>query len=167
MKNLTRFTIAALALLPAAGFAQTLAPSQDAYYVPNNGSNFGSGITVTVGSSSSVGLVQFDLTQLPAGVTPGQIQKATLTMFLDHVNSGGTINIDTVSSSTPWSELTVSGNSGISAGSAVATSVPVATIGTFTVVDATAAAQGWIAGTSTNNGFMIMANSGASVQFDS
>jgi hypothetical protein len=167
MKNLTRFTIAALALLPAAGFAQTLAPSQDAYYVPNNGSNFGSGITVTVGSSSSVGLVQFDLTQLPAGVTPGQIQKATLTMFLDHVNSGGTINIDTVSSSTPWSELTVSGNSGISAGSAVATSVPVATIGTFTVVDATAAVQGWIAGTSTNNGFMIMANSGASVQFDS
>jgi hypothetical protein len=77
MKNLMRFAIAALALTPVAGNAQTLAPSQDAYYVPNSGSNFGTATTVTVGSSSSVGLVQFDLSQLPPGVTSAQIQKAT------------------------------------------------------------------------------------------
>jgi hypothetical protein len=164
---LTRFAIAALALAPIAGFAQTLAPSQDTYYVPGNGGNFGTAISITVGSSTSVGLVQFDLTQLPAGVTSGQIQKAALTLFLDHVNSAGTINIDTVSASTPWGELTVTGNSGISIGSAVATSVPVATVDTFVSVDATAAVQGWIAAPGTNNGFMIMANSSTSVQFDS
>jgi hypothetical protein len=100
MKNLTHLAIAALALAPIAGFAQTLAPSQDVYYVPGNGSNFGTAITITVGSSGSIGLVQFDLTQLPPGLTAAQIQKATLTLFLDHVSSGGSINIDTVSAST-------------------------------------------------------------------
>src|SRR5580704_2513700 len=167
MKNMTRFAIAALALAPIAGFAQTLAPSQDAYYVPGNGSNFGTATTVTVGSSGSVGLVQFDLTQLPAGLTSAQIQKATLTLFLDHVNSGGTINIDTVSASTPWGELTVTGNSGISPGIAVNTAAMANTAATFVSVDATAAVQGWITAPGSNNGFMLQANAGASVQFDS
>src|ERR1700685_3781977 len=138
MKNLTRFAIAALALAPITGFAQTLAPSQDAFYVPGNGSNFGTAITITVAISASVGLVQFDLTQLPAGLTAAQIQKATLTLFLDHVNSGGSINIDTVSASTPWGELTVTGNSGVSPGIAINTSVMTNTADTFVSVDATA-----------------------------
>jgi hypothetical protein len=167
MKNPTRIAIILLTLTAIAGFAQTLPPSADTYYVPGNGSNFGTGITITVGSSSSVGLVQFDLTQLPAGVTAAQIQSAKLTLFLDHIGSAGTINVDTVSASTLWSELTVTGNSGISAGSAVATSVPVTTVDTFISMDATAAVQGWITTPSSNNGFMILANGSTSVQFDS
>jgi hypothetical protein len=167
MKNLTRFAIAALALAPLTGFAQTLAPSQDVYYVPGNGSNFGTATTITVGSLGSIGLVQFDLTQLPAGLTAAQIQKATLTLFLDHVNSGGSINIDMVSASTPWGELTVTGNSGISPGNAVNTSVMTNTADTFIALDATSAVQGWITTPGSNNGFMIQANTGTSVQFDS
>src|SRR5580700_4298758 len=167
MKNLTRFALAALALAPVAVFAQTLSPSQDAYYVPGNAGNFGTATTITVGSSASVGLVQFDLTQLPAGLTAAQIQKATLTLFLDHVNSAGTINIDTVSASTPWSELTVTGNSGISPGVAVNTSVMTNTADAFIALDATSAVQGWITTPSSNNGFMIQANTATSVQFDS
>ena len=97
MTQSIRFALAALAFVPLAGFAQTLTPSQDSYYVPSNATNFGTASTITVGSSSSVGLVQFDLTQL-GGVTAAQVQKATLTLFLDHVNSAGTgINVDTVS----------------------------------------------------------------------
>ena len=167
MKTMTRFAIAALALAPIAGFAQTLAPSQDAYYVTGNASNFGSATAVTVGSLGSIGLVQFDLTQLPAGLTAAQIQKATLTLFLDHVNAPGTINIDTVSASTPWGELTVTGNSGISQGVAVNTSVMTNTADTFIAADATSAVQGWITTPGSNNGFMIQANTGANVQFDS
>src|ERR1700728_3973091 len=167
MKNMTRFAIVALALAPIGGFAQTLAPSQDAYVVPGNGSNFGTATTITVGSSASVGLVQFDLTQLPAGLTAAQIQHATLTLFLDRVNSAGSVNIDTVSASTPWTELTVTGNSGISPGIAVNTSAPTNTAATFLSVDATSAVQGWITTPSSNNGFMIQANPGANVQFDS
>jgi hypothetical protein len=167
MNIVTRLAITALAVAPIAGFGQTLAPSQDAYYVPGVASNFGTGITVTVGSSGSVGLLQFDLTQLPAGLTAAQIQHATLTLFLDHVNSSGTVNIDTVSASTPWTESTVNGNSGISPGIAVNTSVPVTTGNTFVAVDATSAVQGWITTPSSNNGFMIIGNSTTSVQFDS
>jgi hypothetical protein len=167
MKNPIRFAIVALVLAPIAGFAQTLAPSQDAYYVPGNGSNFGTATTITVGSSGSIGLVQFDLTQLPAGLTAAQIQKATLTLFVDHINAGGSINIDTVSPSTPWGELTITGNSGISPGIAVDTSMPANTTDTFISADATAAVQGWIAAPGTNNGFMIQANPGTAVQFDS
>jgi hypothetical protein len=184
MKNLTCFVIAALALLPIAGFAQTLAPSQDTYYVPGNGANNGTAPTVVlgptgastvqllpgqlpvVGAPSAVGLVQFDLTHLPAGLTAAQIQKATLTLFADTITSSGTINVDTVSASTPWGELTVTGNSGISAGNAVATAIPVTTVNTFISMDATAAVQGWIAAPGSNNGFMILANGSASIQFD-
>jgi hypothetical protein len=167
MKTVTRLVIAALALSPAAAIAQTLAPSQDAHYVPGNGGNFGTATTVTVGASGSIGLVQFDLSQLPAGLTSAQIQHAILTLFLDHVSVAGTVNIDTVSASTAWSELTVNGNSGISPGSVVATAAPVAAVNTFIAVDATSAVQSWITTPSSNNGFMITANAGASVQFDS
>jgi collagen type I alpha len=167
MKNPIRIATILLTLAAVGGFAQTLPPSGDTYYVPGNGTNFGTGITITVGSSSSVGLVQFDLTQLPAGLTAAQIQSATLTLFLDHVGSAGTINVDTVSASTPWNELTVTGNSGIAAGPAVATSVPVNTVDTFIWMDATAAVQGWITTAGSNNGFMITANGSTSVQFDS
>jgi hypothetical protein len=166
MNNLTRIAVAALVLAPSGGFAQTLSPSQDAYYVAGNATNTGTATTITVGQSGAVGLVQFDLTQLPS-VTASQIQKATLTLFLDHVGSAGTINVDTVSASTPWTELTVNGNSGISAGSAVATSVATATAASFISMDATAAVQGWITTPSSNNGFMILGNGGTSVQFDS
>ena len=128
--------------------------------------NYGAATTITVGSSGSVGLVQFDLTQLPAGVTAAQIQKATLTLFLDHVGVGGTFNIDTVSASTPWTESTANGLSGISPGVAVATAVPATTAFTYITVDATAAVQSWLSGT-TNNGFLLTGNSTTSVQFDS
>ena len=166
MSKPIRLVLSLLALAPIAGFAQTFVPSQDAYYVPGNGSNFGASTTITVGSSSSVGLVQFDLSTLP-GVSTGQIQKATLTIFLDHVGAGGAINIDTVSPTTPWGESTVTGNTVLLPGDAVATAVPVATANTFISVDATAAVQGWIGSPATNNGFMIVANVGTSVQFDS
>jgi hypothetical protein len=185
MNNLTRFGIAALALVPLAAFAQTLPPSQDGYYVSGSGTNFGTASTIVVGQTGGVqvqlppgqlpvtndaagiGLIQFDLTHLPAGLTAAQVQKATLTVFVDTVTTGGTINVDTVSSSTPWGELTVNGNSGISPGSAVATAVPVTAVNTFIAMDATAAVQGWITAPSSNNGFMILANGSTSVQFDS
>jgi hypothetical protein len=186
MKKISiRLAISALALAPVAGFAQTLSPSQDSYYVSGNGTNFGTAATIIVGQTgtatvqllpgqlpvvgapNAAGLVQFDLTQLPPGLISAQVQKATLTLFVDQITSSGTINVDTVSSSTPWGELTVNGNSGISAGGAVATSVPVATVNTFISMDTTAAVQGWITTPSSNNGFMILANGSTSVQFDS
>ena len=79
-------------LAPLAMFAQTLAPSQDAYVVPGAGANYGSGASINVGSSGSQGLIQFDLTALPAGVTASQVQKAILTVFVNKVGAAGTLN---------------------------------------------------------------------------
>src|ERR1700722_476825 len=88
-------------LFAPAAFSQVLLPSADSFVAPGSPTNFGTASTITVGSSNSFGLVQFDLSQLPSGISASQVQKATFTLFLDHVGAGGTINIDTVSSSTP------------------------------------------------------------------
>ena len=71
MRKLLRVAVLFCAALPAVTWAQVLTPSQDAYYVPGNATNFGAAVSVTVGSSGSVGLVQFDLGALPPGTTAG------------------------------------------------------------------------------------------------
>jgi hypothetical protein len=160
-----RLSIALLAALPAL-HAQTLYPTGDSYIVPANGTNFGTTPTVTVGSSASVGLVQFDLTQLPAGVTAAQIQKATLTIFVDHVGAPGTVNVDSVSSTTPWTEAAVTGLSGVGLQTPVATGVSVTTANVFLSFDATTVVKGWITSPTTNNGFYFTSPTG-NFQFDS
>ena len=165
MRNRIGLALGILMLAPMASVAQTLAPSQDTFYVPGNGTNFGTATTITVGSSASVGLVQFDLSTLPAGVTAAQVQKATLTLFLDHVGTAGSVNIYVAYG--PWGELTVNGNTPPAAGASVVTGVPTSAVNTFISVDATAAVQGWVTTPSTNDGFMIVAEGSTSVQFDS
>jgi hypothetical protein len=145
--------------------AQYLPVEQDTYFTSGNGTNFGTATTVYVdGASMSEGLIQFDLTQLPAGTTASMIQQATLTIFVDHVNNSGTINIDTASGA--WTESSVNGTNAPAPSSAVATAVPVSTLNDYLSVDATAAVQGWISGTA-NNGFLIIPNGNVSFQFDS
>ncbi len=165
MKKAVFGVIGVALLAPLAVFAQTILPSQDAYVVPGNGSNFGSATSIFVGSSSSQGLVQFDLTTLPPGLLSSQVQQATLTLFVNHVGVPGTVNI--YAANGPWTELTVNGNSGLAPGAVVASSVNVSTTDTFVTVDATAAVQGWVTTPAGNNGFLIVANGTASVQFDS
>src|SRR5215467_15786614 len=99
---MNRIFLLALAMLApfSAVHAQTLLPTADAYIVPGNNTNFGSSPSITVGSSGSVGLVQFDLTQLPPGTTAPQVQRATLTLFVNRVSSPATLNIDSVSATT-------------------------------------------------------------------
>ncbi len=72
-------------LAPVAAMAQTLLPVQDSYVVPANGANFGSGANIAVGNSSSQGLIQFDLSGLPAGTIAAQVQKALFTIYVNHI----------------------------------------------------------------------------------
>jgi len=157
--------VGVLALLPLTLSAQDYKPSQDAYYVPGNAANFGSATSITVGSSGSVGLVQFDLSQLPAGVTSGQVAKATLTLFVNHIGVPGSVNISTAAG--PWTESGVTGTNSPAVTASVASNVPVSTSGQFVSVDATAAVQGWVASPANNHGFVIAGNGTTSVQFDS
>src|SRR5579863_6293821 len=115
-----------LFLLPSAVFAQSAPLAQDSYVVPGNPTNYGPATTLNVGGASAdQALVQFDLSHLPAGTTASSIAKATLIVFVTKLGSMGTINFDTVSAATPWTESGVTGNSGIAAGSVVATSVAI------------------------------------------
>ncbi len=152
-------------LLPVAIYGQVLTPSQDSYVVPGNGTNFGTAVTLTVGSSASQGLVQFDLSHLPAGVTPNQVSQALLTLFVDHVGVPGTVTIYAANGN--WTETAVNGVNAPVPGAVVATNVGVAATDSYVTVDATAAVQNWISG-APNNGFIILAAAtGTSVQFDS
>ncbi len=145
--------------------AQTLMPSQDAYFVPGSATNFGGASFITVGSSGSQGLVQFDLSALPPGVTAGKVERAVLTLFVSKINAPGTVNISIANGA--WTESGVNGTTSFpAAGAAVASGVAVSS-SSFVTVDATSAVQAWITSPGSNNGFLISANPGAGVQFES
>ena len=66
--------------------------------------NYGSLSNVDV-ASGATGLVQFDLSGLPSGVTPSQIGMATLRLYVNRVSAPGTVNVAQLAG--PWSEMSV------------------------------------------------------------
>ena len=140
---------------------------QDSYVVPGSTSNYGSATTLNVGGASNdQALVQFDLTQLPAGTTAASIAKATLIVFVTKVTAAGTVNFSVANGI--WTEPGVNGNNAPVAATSVASGVAISTAGDYIAVDATAAVQSWLNGT-TNSGFIITPNmgTGVNVSFDS
>ena len=165
--------LCSLTLLPMAAFAQTVPITQDSYVVtsPASGTNFGSTVTINVTnaatSNGSQALVQFDLTALPPGTTAANVTKATLTLFVKTVGAAGTINVSLANGS--WTEAGVTANNAPVPCAAVASGIPlsIGSTNTYLYVDATAAVQSWLNGT-TNNGFIITPNdSVVGVTFDS
>lgn len=162
MIALKRGLIAAAVLIPRLVFAQIVPLAQDAYIVPGNASNFGAAATINVGGAgSNQGLLQFDLSQLPAGT----VSKAILILYVNRVNSAGTVNVSVANGS--WTEAIVTGTSGPSVGAAAASSVPVTAGGQYVAMDVTTAVQNWVTSPATNNGFIITPNAAVSVLFDS
>ena len=113
--------------------------------------NFGSLSNLSVGSGQTA-LLQFDLTQLPAGVTSSQISKATLTVFVNRVFTRGAVTIAPVTSS--WTELGVTYSTAPTTGSAAA-NFTASTAGQFVSIDVTSLVQGWVAAPSSNYGFAL------------
>ena len=147
-----------LVLLPAVAFAQGVLLTQDAWLVPGTSANFGNTATLSVGGAGSArALVQFDLTALPGGTTASNVSKATLTLFVNKVNEAGTIGISAANGA--WTEAGVNGNNSPTAGATLASGVSVSTSGIYLSVDATAAVQSWLNGT-TNSGFLISPGDG-------
>jgi hypothetical protein len=89
--------------------------------------NFGTLANLYVGNGNSA-FLQFDLSQLPAGITAGQISMATLTLFINRVNAAGTINVAPVTSA--WSESTITYSTAPSTGAA-STSFAASTAGVY------------------------------------
>jgi hypothetical protein len=163
-KSLTR----SLATLLAAGSlflpslrAADVPPVGDAYLssaAPT--SNFGAATSLII-APGNAGLVQFDLTAVPASST---IAKAYLRLYVNKVIAGGTLNFAAVTA--PWSENAVTFNTQPAAG-AVFASAPVSVTNTFVLVDVTTQVQGWLAAPASNFGIEITPGVTASVQLDS
>jgi hypothetical protein len=153
-RNLS-WTLAAL-LLPLAGYAQSYGVVGDTYVSSlNPTTNFGNLGTMTVGGGGAA-LVQIDLSRLTTlGVTAGQIQQATMVVFLNKVLTGGAIDVAAVTS--PWAEGTVTYNTKPTTGAPFASNVAASAQGTYVTFDVTSQVQGWVMTPSTNFGVAISA----------
>jgi hypothetical protein len=140
-------------LLPAMGWAQTAPLAGDTFINPGSSLSYGNATALEVGgASASQGLLQFDVSGLPG---PGSsVAWARLRLYVSRVNAGGAVDIALASA--PWTEATVSGVGGPSAGATVQSGILITSTGWVTV-DVTSQVAAWLGG-SPNNGFIISAN---------
>ncbi len=166
LRRLGVFAVACLAAVAlTAPFAHaTQAPLvADAHVNANRSStNFGSLANLYIGNGNTA-LLQFDLTSLPAGTTPAQVARATLTLFVNRLNASGPVSLAAATS--PWTEGTVTFATQPSAGAPLATFTPLAA-GQYITVDVTALIQAWITTPASNNG-LVLASSAANLLLDS
>src|SRR5580692_7729951 len=137
MKIFSSFTgtlaLCALVFLPIAAFAQSAPLVQDSYVVPGSATNYGAAPTLNVGGASSdQALVQFDLTQLPAGTTASSISKATLIVFATKLTAAGTVNFSVANGT--WTESGVNGTNAPVAAASVASGVVINNGGDYIAV---------------------------------
>ncbi len=112
-------------------------------------------------NQSHNGLIKFNLSSLPAGLTAANIQSATLTLFVDAGGSPGTITVCQLASSPLWSGATVTGTTAPACSSVATVSFNVSSTqlqgGSFVVVNITPIVQSWVSG-AVNNGLMLAAD---------
>jgi hypothetical protein len=148
--------VVAAVMLPLAGWAQTYVVAGDTYVsTAYPTTNFGSLGTLAVGAGNKA-LIQIDLSRLVAlEVTSGQIQQATMIVFLNRVLTAGGIDVAPITS--PWSESTVTFNTEPTIGAPFASNIPASVQSTFVTFDVTSQVRGWVTTPSTNNGVAITA----------
>jgi hypothetical protein len=162
-KSLTRSLGALLAagslFLPALSAAD--APLVGDAYVSSASpaANFGAATSLII-APGNAGLVQFDLTGIPASAT---IATAYLRVYVNKVVAAGTLNFASATSS--WSEGAVTLNTQPAVGATFATAAA-SIANTFVLVDVTAQAQSWLAVPASNFGIEITGAGSASVQLD-
>ncbi len=123
--------------------------------------NYGTLSNLYVGNGYT-SLLQFDLSVLPTGTTASQVSKATLWVYVNRVNTAGSVTLSPVS--TAWNEGAVTYASLPTIGSSF-TTFTASTPGTYVPVDVTSLVQGWVTTPSTNNG-LALASAAANVLFD-
>ena len=124
--------------------------------------NSGTLSNIAVGSGYT-GLLQFDLSTLPTGTTAAQISKATLRLYVNRVDTAGTISVLPLTGS--WSEYGVTYATLPATGTAFG-SIAVSQTGSFVTLDVTAQVQSWLTSPAANNGLALTSGT-AAVQFDS
>ncbi len=147
-----------LAMLPLGANAAQLTLLGDAHVNSARATtNFGTLSNLQVGNGGTA-LLQFDTAALPAGLTGSQIAKATLTVYVNRVVTGGLVSVAPVTSA--WTEAAVTFGTAPTQGSTVASFTP-AQAGQYITVDVTALVQGWVNGTTPNNGIALTSTAGS------
>lgn len=127
----------------------------------NTSSNFGSATSIVV-SPTTEGLIQFDLSSIPASAT---ITRATLVVYVSKVNAAGSVSIAPATQS--WSEGTVTFGSGNPALGSQVGSFPASAGGLFVSTDLTAQVQSWVNAPASNFGIGLSSTGSASILIDS
>lgn len=154
--------LAAMFFCPAA-HATNVALTGDAHVsLTRSTTNFGTLANLYVGNGNTA-LLQFDLSTLPAGLTSSQVAHATLTVFVNRVNTGGTVSLSPVTSA--WSESAVTYATIPTIGAPVNGSTAAAA-GQYVTLDVTSLVQGWVTAPATNFGLALTSTS-ANVLLDS
>lgn len=170
-----KFLLAALLLmLPSAMVTTTFAqitPKQDSYTnTATSTTNYGGAGTLGVVSSAAsiqTTYIQFDLSSVPAGYNSGNVEKATLKLYVNSVTTGGSINVDYVNGT--WSEKTITSGLSPALGNTIASGVALTTASanSYILIDVTSAVGEWLNGSEPNDGLALVANSGLSATFES
>ncbi|MEO6923736.1 MAG: DNRLRE domain-containing protein [Bryocella sp.] len=124
--------------------------------------NYGTISNLYVGNGSTA-FVQFDLSTLPVGTTSAQVSRAILTVFVNRVNSAGSVTVSPVTGT--WGEYSVTSTTAPTTGSSIGT-FPVSVAGQYVSVDVTAQVQAWVATPLSNNG-LALASTSANALLDS
>jgi hypothetical protein len=115
--------------------------------------NFGTLANLYVGNGNTA-LLQFDINTLPSGLTASQVSRATLTVFVNRVNSGGTVSLSPVTSA--WSESGVTYATIPTIGTPI-NSFTAGTAGQYITLDVTSVVQSWITTPASNFGLALSA----------
>jgi Collagen triple helix repeat (20 copies) len=152
--------LAALMLAPIGAWAAGANASADTYVSSiSPASNFGTATAINVGGGNTA-LIQFDLSGLPAGLAAANINKASMTFYVNTVAISGAVDIAQVTSA--WTEASVNNNSRPTYLSPFLLGVPTTTPRQYVTVDVTQLVKDWVTGVATNYGVQISAAASAS-----
>jgi hypothetical protein len=151
--------MAALLLVPGGAWAAGANAIADTYVSSTSpASNFGTATTISVGGGNT-GLIQFDLSGLPAGLAAANINKATMTFYVNTVAIGGSVDIAQVTSA--WTEAGVNNSNRPTFLSPFLLGVPTGVSRQYVTVDVTQLVKDWVTGVAQNFGVQISAAAAA------
>src|SRR3954470_24936934 len=146
----------AIVLLAARASATEATPVADTHVNsarPTANSGTISNLNVGGGYTS---LLQFDMRTLAAGTTSSQISRAVLRLYCNRADTPGLVSVQPVS--VGWGEYSVT-YATLPTLNAATQVLSVNQAGAYVSVDVTALVQGWINGSTANNGLALTAGS--------
>jgi hypothetical protein len=155
-------TLALLLLPVSASAVQSLTESDTYINSASKHSSYGSNTRLRVGPTMT-SFILFDLTTLPPGTTPADIQYATMTVYVSSVGSPGSFTLNPVNG--PWTESGLEFNTNPGLGAATY-SYPIGSgdRGNFLTLEVTDLVKTWLAG---NNYGLGVRSAGANFALDS